>query len=243
MAEVPLAPVSTPSDGLWRVGRKTNPLRPSRLDPSGDIQFDGNGRIREPGRYDGRQHGTLYFSSDLEGCFAETLATFRVSAALKEDALSDEREQKNLKRAGVIGTTWREGRSIVHVHPKRQEGFLDIADAATLAALSDILRPELADLGIPYLDLGRVMSPNRKVTHAIAKWAAGAVDADGNPLYTGIRYISRHGKNWACWALFHRTEFEESVDEIVQEIDDRKDVPRDCPELLRIADLFGLTIE
>ncbi len=51
--------------------------------------------------------------------------------------------------------------------------------------------------------------------------------------FAGIRYLSRLSSDWECWALFENVALDEH---------ERRPIPRDDEALLRIADLYGLTV-
>ncbi len=48
-----------------------------------------------------------------------------------------------------------------------------------------------------------------------------------------MRYLSRLSSEWECWALFENVTLDEQ---------ERRPIPRDDEALLRIADLYGLTV-
>lgn len=54
------------------------------------------------------------------------------------------------------------------------------------------------DLGHRDIDVSTVTSGDRHLTQRIAR----DVYERGVPIYGGIRYLSRHGAMWECWALF-----------------------------------------
>ncbi|WP_081744705.1 RES family NAD+ phosphorylase [Arthrobacter sp. H14] len=66
----------TPAHRLWRVAYKGNALKYPWIDPfQAESQKAGN-------RFDVPGGGVLYASSNVEGCFAETLARLRPSPAM-----------------------------------------------------------------------------------------------------------------------------------------------------------------
>lgn len=58
---------------------------------------------------------------------------------------------------------------------------------------------------------------------------------DEKPRYSGIRYVSRLGSPWDCWAAFED-------DELDIEVLERLPITKDMPELREVADPFGLTV-
>lgn len=59
------------------------------------------------------------------------------------------------------------------------------------------------------------------------------MDEDGQPLYAGIRYLSRLSSDWECWAVFDRVPIEELT---------RRPILREDAALNRIATLYGLKV-
>lgn len=68
----------------------------------------------------------------------------------------------------------------------------------------------------------------------ISEWAYMASE-DDEPRYAGIRYVSRLGSQWECWAVF-------DDDDSELEVVEQRPITRDMPELQEIAELFGLTV-
>jgi RES domain-containing protein len=66
--------VIPPEGGLWRVGRGPDPLSVSPALPPSELD-----RLNVGNRWDSAlgNYRVLYFGSDLEACYGETLARFR----------------------------------------------------------------------------------------------------------------------------------------------------------------------
>ena len=69
-------------------------------------------------------------------------------------------------------------------------------------------------------------------SRVLASWIYSRTDDDGQPVYGGIRYESRLGRQWECWAIFDGALLTTST---VTPIDSRN------PALMAIADQYGLT--
>ena len=110
--------------------------------------------------------------------------------------------------------------------------FVDIDDTSTLLALGAQLHGELAALGADELDRGGVYSANRRLTRVLASWIYSRTDDDGQPCYGGIRYESRLGRQWECWAIFDGSPLTAAT---------TNPIDRRHPDLVAIADQFGLT--
>ena len=82
------------------------------------------------------------------------------------------------------------------------------------------------------LDVAAVRGPNRLLTRAIASWLYSRTDAHGQPLYAGIRYVSRLGDS-ECWTIFGGTPVQ------LRATHDPEPTNR---SLRAILDLFGMVI-
>jgi hypothetical protein len=156
------------------------------------------------------------------------LARFRPSPAVAAAA----REDPGYMDPGGLPAAWREDRRLVSFALAAPLPFVDIDNTSTLLALGAQLHGELAPLGVDELDRGSVYSANRRLTRALAAWIYSRTDDDGQPRYGGIRYESRLGRQWECWAVFDGALLTTST---VTPIDSRN------PDLMAIADQFGLT--
>lgn len=214
--------LATVPAGLKRVARADDPLRPSVIDRA----VAGQARIGN--RFDVVGAGVLYFATESIGAFAETTAPFRPSAAVRA-AVRD--EDPAYPRPGTITALWRARRRLVTATLDAPLPFLDVEHPATHEYLTTQIAAPLAALGVGVLDVPTVRGPDRRITRTIAAWTYDAVGSDGEPIYGGIRYLSRFGP-YECWAVFDgNTMLQTSVMPI--EIDD--------PGLAMIADLWNLT--
>lgn len=59
----------------------------------------------------------------------------------------------------------------------------------------------LIRFGVTELDLGIVAGNDRRVTRFLAQFLYEEVDARGVARWSGIRYLSRLGEGWECWAI------------------------------------------
>lgn len=81
-------------------------------------------------------------------------------------------------------------------------------------------------IGLVDVDLGDVLSRDRRVTQAIARWAF-------DQGYGGIRYPSRFHPALDLWAIFEGAPFTEVAVAAIEP---------DDPDLIAVAALFRLTI-
>ncbi len=57
-------------------------------------------------------------------------------------------------------------------------------------------------LGYRDIDLSTVTSGDRRLTQRVARYVHEWPDDTGRTAFAGLRYVSRHGAAWECWALF-----------------------------------------
>jgi hypothetical protein len=226
MAKAP-AVVPAPPGGLWRVARGDNPLAVPAMLPRPGIS--GGNRF-DPLTLD---YGVLYFGTDLEACFGETLARLRPSLAMLA-VVRDEWEQLGFMDTGTVAADWRQRRTAVHVELPEDVIFLDIESPVTHGYLRGELALGLSSLGLADLDVSTVRGPDRRVTKMISEWAYMAGD-ENRPRFAGVRYESRIQTGWECWALFDDEDLELTVLETLP-------ITPDMPALVATADLFGLQI-
>lgn len=219
-----VATASWPKHDVWRVGRHAEPARFSWIDP-GTAGLDNAGN-----RFDVPGGGVLYASSQLDGCFGETLSRFRPSPKMIEEIGND----PGYMNVGAIPTAWRLDRTIVRLECNDSLPFVDVESIKTCNVLTSELGPLLVALGINMpLDVALVRGHGRLLTRAIATWAYTQTDQDDVPLFSGIRYKSRIATRWTNWAIFSGTKVE-TVDSTAIEFNN--------PNLQRVAKSYGLTL-
>lgn len=171
----------------------------------------------------------LYAASAPEGAFAETLARFRPTAAMR--ALPPE-EDEHLMATGAIPADWRTRRLLTRFQLDDALPFLDVDAPETHSYLTAVMAPALTALGVQNLDVATLRGPNRFVTRAVATFAYIETNADGSLAYSGLRYGSRLG-DWECWAIFEGTHVVRSTTSAIGKTE---------PALEQVARAFDLTI-
>jgi hypothetical protein len=180
----------------------------------------------------------LYFGTTLEVCFGETLARYRPDVELLAE-IQEEWRERGFMPPGEVPADWRQRRLAVRVRfPESLRfpagiKFVDVESAET----REVLRKEMADilayLGYDDLDVATVRGQDRRVTRWISRWAFDQHDEVGNPIYAGVRYLSRLDSAWECWATFDDVELEEVSRHSILPTDDN---------LRRVAKRYGLRI-
>lgn len=182
-----------PDRGLYRIGRAPDPLAWPDWPYTGDNRFDDpQGRFR-----------VIYAAEQRLACFVETLARFRRSleleARLKEIADGDNGDDTPV--TGVIPNDWHLKRMIGLFRLWPGQRWLDLRSLETHTALRAELAATIHDLGYDDFDMSDALSRDRRLTQAVARWAA-------DHQYQGIVYKSRLDVGLDCWAIFEAAMFD-----------------------------------
>jgi hypothetical protein len=232
---------------LYRVARAPgDPFDLPAWDRAGDDGTFGN-RFDDPGATLGipedERYRVLYGATQREAALGEVSARFRLDPRLLQRlariADDDESIHETLHGLvdpdhpdhGLLGYDWLHRRLMGHTVIESGTPFVDIAHADSLAHLNAVLAPLLDSLNLRELDLGSVTGPSRRLTHIASRY----IYSRG---FAGIRYVSRLGANWECWALFegryrHATGFPSPSSPVAP----------DDADLGAVAKRFGLSIE
>lgn len=221
--------VDPPQAGFWRIGRSPDAHRWSRPDP---VDTDQPGAGNRFDSFHGN-FGVLYFATSVEACFAEVLARFRPNPRLA-DLVRSTWQRENRMKPGSLPADWRNSRILVRSQLDGGLPFLDVAHSDTLAAIGDDVRIRswLEAFRVDVVDLEALIGRDRRVTRAISQWAAEQL-VDDSPTYGGIRYTSRLGHQYECWAVFEGSELVEL---------ERRSVEQDDSDLSIVAARYNLTI-
>jgi hypothetical protein len=215
---------ATPPDEIYRVARNSGLLTFSTISPlDASLPTAGN-------RFDVPGGGVLYAASSPEACYVETLARFRPTPRIRELV----RDEPGFMVTGGVPQDWRLQRALARIRVEEPLPFLDVEDPATHEFLNQQLASELVALGYNSpLDLATICNQDRRLSRAIADYAYTAVEANGLPTYSGIRYMSRIGSGWECWAIFEGTDVA---------LVDQRPIELHDPDLQRVAKMWELTI-
>jgi hypothetical protein len=205
--------LSSPRVELYRIGHLPDPL----AWPPEEVR--GAGRFDDPLA----EYRVLY-AGQRRTCFLETLAWLRPSietlAAMRAVTGTDEPVLSS-----PIPPDWYQKRAVAALLLRPGQRWLDVRATETHGALRVELADELAAWGLTDLDLGDMLSRNRRLTQRISRWA---YEHD----YRGIVYASRFNAGANLWAIFEGAQF------------DAVGVPQpilpDDPDLIEAARLFGL---
>lgn len=225
--------VAAPDGGIWRVTKAKYGLEAPPASRMKDFSDSRAGN-----RWDSVMgiFSCLYFATEQEGCFGETLARLRPDPELKK-LVSEEWSRLNFMDPGSIPRDWRTQRLAIRAevvggrHPGGH--FLDVYNAETAAWLRSEMLPVALLLGHEDIDVATLQGPDRRLTRLVADKVAELRDGDGNYAYDGIRYASRLNPEWECWSVFGDVDLEEV---------ERHPVHVNNPALRSVAQMFDLII-
>ena len=207
-------------DTVWRVARLGKGTEFSEIDPVDALSLNAGNRFDVVGG------GALYASTLLEGCYREVLARLRPAPGMIG---LDEDDSRHM-RAGNVAASWRENRRRFALGLPDALPFVDVEHQDTWNTLEAAIA---MPAGVHHLDVSRVRGPDRLLTRAIAAWVYSQTDAEGAPLYSGVRYLSRTG-DFECWAIFDGT--------TVLEVAPAGELSLHDEALQRVAGAYGLTL-
>ena len=230
-----LTEVGPPAAPVHRVGWHQSPYDPQPWSRAKEDGTFGN-RFDDPGKASGipdeQGFRMLYYAESPNGAFGESLAMFRPSlktlAGLRKmtgtepDTLETE--------AGLITADWRKTHLLAHITLDPTLVCADISSSTSIQHLRDELASMGLDLGLNDIDYAALLSENRPLTQRIARYIY-----EQAATFAGIPYTSRHGKDWACWAMFS--------DRVQTTHGQAEPIEATHPALIAVARLFGLRIE
>ena len=229
--------VPAPRSPIYRVGHAPDPFRPpdwayARADGTFGNRFDDpRGRHGVP---TSRRFRVLYVASQPAGAYGETVAQFRPSLKVLA-SLGIAHPPGSRRGRPVIPRDWRAARRLGVAVLRPALRFVDVEDPDTIQSLRSVLAPVAVALGLPDIDLSAITGPQRQLTQELALHVYSLSDASGRPLYGGLRYVSRHNREWECWAVF--------ADRLSQRVVRVDPIAADDPGLYDAARILGLAIE
>lgn len=242
-----LMTTSAPLSGIHRIARA--PADPFAMPDWDRVNDDGTfgNRFDDPGKVLGipreQHYRVIYAATQRQAAFGETMARFRLRpglASLLSDIVDDEESVEEALFGAVdpeypdhslLETDWIQRRRIGHTCISPEAQFVDIANSDTLAHLDAQIGVLAKRLGIGEIDLSAITSSSRRLTQYVSRY----IFEQG---YAGIRYTSRLGEDWECWAVFEgRFQHQMGCPAFPQGL------AADDPDLWQVARKFGITME
>ena len=185
-----------------------------------------------------KRYRAIYCATERAGAFGETIARFRPSIELLAglEAVEDDEALDPELEGGVVPEEWRLSRRVGSTRLATGLLFADLIAPETMRVLRKDLAAVAEKLGLEDLDLSAVTGSHRCLTQEAARYVYGLNDPSGQPLFAGIRYLSRLNPSWELWAVFH-DRMRHEPGEVAEPI------RVDDPGLVEAATLLGLRVE
>lgn len=175
----------------------------------------------------------LYASSERKGAFVETLARFRPDPVVVSEMNRIEGENDTLP-AGRVPLSWVTERLIGEA--TIQGTFADVGQSQSLVYLRRVLAARLVHFGISDLDGATIrMSAPKRLTREISRFIYTRTFGNGEPVFSGVYYLSRLGDDFHNWAMFERPGFDRVQGELTS-----AEFARDDPDLKAALQLLAL---
>lgn len=241
--------VEPPSEPVYRVAWGVDPFAVRPWETAHEDGTFGN-RFDDPGAADDipatERFRTIYCASQRACAFGEVIARMRPSPETLAglEAIEDEEPVDGVlegivdpedRTRGLIRLEWQLRRRLGWTYLDEGLRFVDICAAENMALLHRQFASLMKTLGIREIDLSAVTSQHRQLTQQIARYIYEQVDEHGEPLFAGLRYLSRLNPEWECWAIFDRR--------FVHRPGPSETIHPNDPGLLEAARIFRLTIE
>jgi hypothetical protein len=195
-----------PQVALWRVFAKRHGL----LNPPP--------RTGEPelgwGRFDVSGIATLYGAMNSRGAFVEALSSFTPAQidvhelfddiAQGQDPIAKDWENSQHMPPGSVPAQWRVDRQLAEFVVEDTGWYADVLASNTIATLrrnATGWAPSSLLSNIKKFDSSALLGPDRAITSALSHWLSQQVLDDGSKIQ-GITYLSKHGSDLNCWALW-----------------------------------------
>lgn len=241
MADAPL-PAVRPPELVYRVTRGLDAFAPpdwAYALPDGTFgnRFD-DPSAADKGVPEEERYRAIYCATERAGAFGETIARFRPSIELLAglEAIEDDEPLDPELRGGVVPEEWRLSRHVGFTRLVPDLLFADLPAPETMRVLREELALVVEGFDLKDLDLSAVTGPHRRLTQEVARYVYDLADSSGQPIFAGIRYISRLNPSWELWAVFH-DRMRHEPGEVAEPI------RVDDPGLVEAAALLGLSVE
>lgn len=148
----------------------------------------------------------------------DALALHKIFPDLDEndDPVADDWNTMFHMSPGHVPAEWREARRLAEVVLENDDYCVDLGEAENLGVLRRFVRDWSPTRSRSNrIDLSDLVGGERQVTCAAAAWLATRKLANGSRP-RGLRYLSKHGANLACWALWVPVKHGEGIERAVR---------------------------
>jgi len=217
--------VFTPPDWSW--AREDGTFGNRFDDPSAEDEIPEEDRFR-----------VIYCSSRPVGAFGETISRYRKDVRLYAElkTIEDDEPLDPELEGGVVPEDWRLERRKASTHLDSSLLFADFTDPRSLVVLRRELASLLMHLGLEDFDLSSMTGPQRRLTQGAARYVYELTDFSSQPIFAGIRYLSRLNYHWELWALFDDRMLHTPAETFGT-------IRRNDPDLQEAASFFEIEIE
>jgi hypothetical protein len=231
-----LALVPAATKTVFRLAKPSfGPVNSRRRSSSLDDRATWN-RFDLPGKQ------TFYASSTPEGAYGELLGSLKRPASLPAAELFDDAGGATVEEliaedwvaAGkrlppyAVDVNWLYEFRLYTVTLPEQGWLVECEHSRTVAFLQDSIPAALLQRGMEQVTVADLRSEDRFVTSSLAERLA-SVRLDEGRKAIGLRYGSKHGSDWVCWAVWLR----DSVADAITVDEGRSILPPDRNAALR----------
>ena len=215
--------VPPPEGVVYRVGRRNTDLWMGRdwskssstahVPGTFGNRFDDPGAIFDPPIPLDRRFQVVYAATTIAGAIGETIAGLRPSLealarAAEELGQNDPDAVEAFQQLAVTPWTldmqWRKSRQISMAQLPPEALFVDLMAPKTLQYLRTV--PWLVYMArerqFGDIDRAFLMTSDREITCRISRLVYARTAKYADLHVSGIRYESRHGPGWDCWAIY-----------------------------------------
>jgi len=167
-------------------------------------------RINDPNRGFPKEQcfRVLYFATRRAGAFGEILQRHIPNPQSVQEIFNNNPPPNPLLLGGQVTQAELIRRQVGTTILDSTLRFADVMAAESRMDLyySSVIPPLVAQLALSFLDVSAITGDtkqHRQLTQAIALHIYSLADAQGRPMFDGIRYISHVSADWECWAVFH----------------------------------------
>jgi hypothetical protein len=172
-----------------------------------------------------RGYRVLYVAEERVAAFLESLQDLRPNLGFL--ARLQRQPDPTLQESGRIDDEWNTRRRVGRLRLGTAQRWLNLQSVETAEVLRREFAELLLDLGMRDFDVSIAGTKERRLTQPISRWAHERG-------FQGIKYTSRFGHDFTCWAIFEGAAFTADGDPEI--------IPANDLDLIRAARIFQLRL-